>query len=352
MARVTFDVGSTSAKADLPTDERIATLGASDPQLVRTLFDYGRYLLIASSRPGTQPANLQGIWNDQIRPPWSSNYTININTEMNYWPAESANLAELHEPMLSFVRDLSVTGAKTASVNYGARGWVAHHNADLWRQSAPVGNYGEGDPVWALWTMAGPWLSQHLWEHYAFGGDQTYLKERAYPVMAGAAEFCLDWLVDDGRGHLVTAPSTSPEHKFVLADGRQAAVTYAASMDLALIWDLFRNLHQAEEAVLERPRFQAGSRRRSNGFSLITSTRRARFRSGPRTSSRPSASIGTSRICSACFLDARSRRPRRRCLPQRDGRWNCAATAAPAGAWRGRSTPGRGCATAIAPTVC
>jgi len=249
MRRVTFDIGSTTAKSDLPTEERIAMLGASDPQLVRMLFDYGRYLLIASSRPGTQPANLQGIWNDQIRPPWSSNFTININTEMNYWPAESSNLAELHEPMLSFVKDLSVTGAKTASVNYGARGWVAHHNADLWRQSAPVGNYGEGDPVWAVWMMAGPWLSQHLWEHYAFGGDRTYLKAHAYPVMVGAAEFCLDWLVDDGHGHLVTAPSTSPEHKFVLPDGQQAAVTYAASMDLAVIWDLFRNLQQAEDVL-------------------------------------------------------------------------------------------------------
>jgi alpha-L-fucosidase 2 len=249
MRRVTFEIGATTAKTDLPTDERIATLGASDPQLVRMLFDYGRYLLIASSRPGTQPANLQGIWNDQVRPPWSSNYTININTEMNYWPAESANLAELHEPMLSLVRDLSVSGARTAAVNYGMRGWVAHHNTDLWRQSAPVGNYGEGDPVWALWPMSGPWLSQHLWEHYAFGGDKTYLKERAYPVMAGAAEFCLGWLVDDSRGHLVTAPSTSPEHKFELPDGRRAAVTYAAAMDLAVIWDLFRNLQQAEEAL-------------------------------------------------------------------------------------------------------
>jgi alpha-L-fucosidase 2 len=249
MRRVTFDIGATTAKDDIPTDERIATLGATDPQLVRMLFDYGRYLLVASSRPGTQPANLQGIWNHQIRPPWSSNYTININTEMNYWPTESGNLADLHEPMLAFVRDLSVTGAQTASINYGARGWVAHHNADLWRQTAPVGNYGEGDPVWAFWPMAGPWLSQHLWEHYAFGGDPAYLKERAYPVMAGAAEFCLDWLTDDGRGHLVTAPSTSPEHKFVLPGGRQAAVTYAASMDLALIWDLFRNLQQAEDAL-------------------------------------------------------------------------------------------------------
>jgi alpha-L-fucosidase 2 len=249
MRRVTFDVGPASANEDIPTDERIATLGAKDPQLVGMLFDYGRYLLIASSRPGTQPANLQGIWNDRIRPPWSSNYTININTEMNYWPAESANLAELHEPMLSFVRDLSITGAQTASVNYGARGWVAHHNADLWRQTAPVGNYGDGDPVWAFWPMAGPWLSQHLWEHYAFGGDAAFLKDRAYPAMAGAAAFCLDWLTDDGRGRLVTAPSTSPEHKFVLPGGQQAAVTCAASMDLALIWDLFRNLQQAEEVL-------------------------------------------------------------------------------------------------------
>ena len=248
MHRVDFDIGATAA-ADVPTDERIATHGATDPQLVRMLFDYGRYLLIASSRPGTQPANLQGIWNDQIRPPWSSNYTININTEMNYWPAESANLAELHEPMLAFVRDLSVTGAQTAAINYGAHGWVAHHNSDLWRQTAPVGDYGAGDPVWALWPMAGPWMSQHLWEHYAFGGDTTYLRERAYPVMSGAAEFCLDWLTEDGRGHLVTAPSTSPEHKFALPNGQHAAITYAASMDLALIWDLFRNLQQAEEAL-------------------------------------------------------------------------------------------------------
>ncbi len=249
MGRVTLDLGATTAKTDLPTDERIATLGATDPQLVTMLFDYGRYLLVASSRPGTQPANLQGIWNDQVRPPWSSNWTVNINTEMNYWPAETANLAELHEPLISLVEDLSITGAKTAATNYGARGWTAHHNADLWRQSAPVGNYGDGDPVWALWPMAGPWLAQHLWEHYAFGGDRAYLRTRAYPVMAGAAEFCLDWLVDNGHGQLVTAPSTSPEHKFVLPDGTRAAVTQAASMDLALVWDLFRNLLQAD-AVL------------------------------------------------------------------------------------------------------
>ena len=248
MDRVTLEVG-TSSDNDIPTDERIS-LGAKDPQLVALLFAYGRYLLAASSRPGTQPANLQGIWNDQVRAPWSSNYTLNINAEMNYWPAETANLAELHEPLLDLIADLAVTGAKTARTNYGAGGWTAHHNSDLWRQSAPVGDFGGGDPVWGLWAMAGPWLAQHLWRHYVFGGDRTFLADRGYPLMKGAAEFCLDWLVDNGHGHLVTAPSTSPEHKFVLADGRTAGVSQAASMDLALIWDLFSNLLDAI-AVLE-----------------------------------------------------------------------------------------------------
>jgi alpha-L-fucosidase 2 len=247
--RVSLDLGSSAAPDDLPTDQRILKLGAKDPQLVETLFQYGRYLLIASSRPGSQPANLQGIWNDQLRAPWSSNYTININTEMNYWPAEVTNLSELHEPLLTFVTELAVTGARTAKTNYGARGWVAHHNSDLWRHSAPVGDYGFGDPVWAFWPMAGPWLSQHLFEHYLFTGDEGFLRTRVYPVMKGAAEFCLDWLIDDGRGHLVTSPSTSPEHKFLTADGQRAAVTFAATMDLALIRDLFGNLLHASEVL-------------------------------------------------------------------------------------------------------
>jgi alpha-L-fucosidase 2 len=247
--RVELELGPSAAPQDLPTDERIATYGARDPYLVTLLFQYGRYLLIASSRPGTQPANLQGIWNDHVRPPWSSNYTININTEMNYWPAEVTNLAELHQPLLDFIADLAANGRKTAEVNYGVRGWVAHHNADLWRQSAPVGDYGHGDPVWALWPMSAAWLSQHLWEHYAFGGDAAYLREKAYPLMKGAAEFYLDWLIEDGKGHLVTAPSTSPELKFVLPDGFRAAVSAASTMDMALIWDLFTNTIAATEAL-------------------------------------------------------------------------------------------------------
>jgi len=251
MGRVDIQLGPTLVQADMPTDERIAKLGAQDARLVALLFQYGRYLLIASSRPGTQPANLQGIWNQHVRAPWSSNWTLNINTEMNYWPAEPTNLGELHTPLLDFVCELSVNGRKTAETNYGLPGWTAHHNSDLWRQSAPVGNFGHGDPVWAFWPMGGAWLCRHLWEHYAFGGDLAYLRTRVYPVMKGAAEFCLAWLIEDDRGNLVTSPSTSPEHKFVLSDGRQAAVSMAATMDLAIIWDLFTNTIEASEILQE-----------------------------------------------------------------------------------------------------
>ncbi|HVX66227.1 MAG TPA: glycoside hydrolase family 95 protein, partial [Bryobacteraceae bacterium] len=176
--RVSLDLGS-SASAALPTDERLAAAKtASDPGLAALYFQFGRYLLISCSRPGTQAANLQGIWNDLVRPPWSSNYTVNINTQMNYWPAEVANLSECHEPLFAFLEELSRTGARTAQINYGAHGWVAHHNADLWRHTAPVGDFGKGDPVWSFWPMAGGWLSQHLWEHYAFTGDREFLKRR------------------------------------------------------------------------------------------------------------------------------------------------------------------------------
>jgi len=248
--RVELKLGASPAPADMPTDKRIAEYGANDPGLVELLFQYGRYLLIASSRPGTQPANLQGIWNDRTRPPWSSNWTLNINAQMNYWPAETCNLAECHEPLLDMVAELARRGAETARVNYGARGWVAHHNTDIWRQTAPVGAYGEGDPVWALWPMGGVWLTQHLWERYAFGGDVKWLREKAYPILKEAALFCLDWLIDDGRGRLVTAPSTSPEHKFVLPDGSGlAGVSRASTMDLSLIWELLGNCIQAAETL-------------------------------------------------------------------------------------------------------
>jgi alpha-L-fucosidase 2 len=238
--RVKIDLGS-SPDPQLPTDARLRRYPERpDLALEALLFQYGRYLLIAASREGSQPANLQGIWNQEVRPPWSSNYTININTQMNYWPAESCNLSECHRPLLDFIADLAKNGRRTAHTNYGARGWVAHHNADLWRQSAPVGRYGQGDPVWANWPMGGSWLCQHLWEHYLFTGEREYLLNQAYPLMKGAAEFCLDWLIPDGQGHLVTAPSFSPELKFITPDEKDtAAAAVAATMDLAIMRELF-----------------------------------------------------------------------------------------------------------------
>lgn len=240
--RVDLDLGK-SAGASLPTDERLAAYqaGQSDPQLEALYFQYGRYLLMASSRPGTQPAHLQGIWNPHMQPPWNSNYTTNINTEMNYWHAEVCNLSECHEPLFDMIRDISVAGARTARIHYGCGGWTAHHNVDLWRMTTPSA----GEASWAFWPMAGAWLSRHLWEHYAFSLDISFLKQTAYPLMKGAAEFCLDYLVESPSGELVTAPSTSPENKFLTAEGDRCSVSASSVMDMTMIRELFGNCIQA-----------------------------------------------------------------------------------------------------------
>jgi len=208
-------------------------------------FQYGRYLLMASSRPGTQPANLQGIWNQHVQPPWFSDYTTNINTEMNYWPAEVCNLSECHEPLLRMLGELAETGRRTAAIHYGARGWTAHHNVDLWRMSTPTG----GDASWAFWPMGGAWLAMHLWEHYLFTRDERYLKEYAYPLLKGAALFCLDWLVEGPDGYLVTNPATSPENKFVDEQGRPCSVSMATTSDLSIIRQLLEYAMAAAEAI-------------------------------------------------------------------------------------------------------
>ena len=203
--RVTLDLGITDA-AKLPTDERIKEFQTqNDPQLAALYFQYGRYLLIASSRPGSQPANLQGIWNDQTNPPWDSKYTININTQMNYWPAETTNLAECHEPLFDLIGELREAGRRTARAHYGASGFVAHHNTDLWRVATPVDG-----ARWGLWPLGGAWLATHLFEHYAFSGDIAFLRS-VYPTLKEASEFVLDFLVEDDDGHLVTNPSHSPD---------------------------------------------------------------------------------------------------------------------------------------------
>ncbi|CAK9209863.1 unnamed protein product [Sphagnum jensenii] len=216
-----------------------------DPALVVLLFQFGRYLLIASSRPGTFVSNLQGVWNNQLYPAWRCCPTLNINLEMNYWHAETCNLPECHQPLFDLIADLSVTGATTAKVNYGLGGWVSHHNADIWAQTAPVA----GDPVWALWPMSGAWLCLHLWEHYMFSLDKEFLRNQAFPLLKGCADFFLDWLVEDGNGNLVTNPSTSPEHHFIAPDGREASVSYGSTMDMAILHDLFSAIISAARVL-------------------------------------------------------------------------------------------------------
>jgi alpha-L-fucosidase 2 len=232
-----------SPAVNVPTDERLKRYaeGAGDNGLEILYFQYGRYLLISSSRPGGIPANLQGIWNNHVRPPWSSNFTTNINAEMNYWMVESANLSELHNPLINLISQLAVTGSKTTRNFYNASGWTVHHNTDIWAASNPV----SGSPSWANWPMGGAWLSQHLWEHYQFNGDKKYLLEVAYPLMKSAAQFCVEWLVENKDGYLVTAPSTSPENFFINDKGYKGAVSIASTMDISLIWDLFTNVIEA-----------------------------------------------------------------------------------------------------------
>lgn len=241
--RVSLDLGS-SPQVDKPTDIRLKEFASSyDPHLLSLYFQYGRYLLISSSQPGCQPANLQGKWNARVRPPWSSNYTTNINTEMNYWPAEVTNLSELHEPLVSMIEDWSKTGHETARYMYGCRGWVLHHNSDLWCVTGALDHAYCG-----LWPTAGAWMCQHLWDRYLYSGDKTYLK-RVYPLMKGASEFFIDFLVRDPRsGYLVVVPSPSPENS-PKGIGQKASLFAGNTMDNQLVFDLFSNTCKAAEIL-------------------------------------------------------------------------------------------------------
>jgi alpha-L-fucosidase 2 len=234
--RVSLDLGI-SATGNRPTDERLKVADKSaDPALIPLYFQFGRYLLIASSRPGDQPANLQGVWNESLKPAWDSKYTVNINAEMNYWSSEVANLAECAEPLYAMIDDLRVTGAKVAQAHYGARGWVLHHNTDLWRGAAPINNSNHG-----IWPTGGAWLTRHLWEHYVFSGDRDFLAKRAYPAMKEASEFFVDFLVKDPKtGWLVSGPSNSPE---------QGGLVMGPTMDHQIIRALFASTAQAAEIL-------------------------------------------------------------------------------------------------------
>lgn len=242
--RVKLDLGTTSATY-LPTDERLKNFrNTNDPQFVALYYQYGRYLLISSSQPGGQPANLQGIWNNDINPAWDSKYTININAEMNYWPAEKTNLSELHEPFLQMVKDLSVTGQETAKTMYGARGWMAHHNTDIWRATGAVDG-----AFWGLWTAGGGWASQHLWDHYLYTGDKEFLAS-VYPAIKGAALFYVDFLVEHPKYKwLVINPGNSPENAPQAHNG--SSLDAGTTMDTQIVFDVFSTTIRAAQILNE-----------------------------------------------------------------------------------------------------
>ncbi|MBE1441953.1 glycosyl hydrolase family 95 catalytic domain-containing protein [Paenibacillus sp. OAS669] len=250
MRRVSLELsrqGTSVETASLPTDARLQRFkdGGDDPALISLYFQFGRYLLMASSRPGSNPANLQGIWNESFTPPWESKYTININTEMNYWPAEVCNLAECHEPLFDLIDRMRPNGRITAQKVYGCKGIVAHHNTDMWGATQIEGNFMPG----SIWPMGAAWLSLHLWEHFRYGLDETFLRERAYPVMREAAEFFLDYMFEDKQGRLVTGPSTSPENKYIGSDGSVGCLSIGPSMDTQIVYTLFQACVDASQIL-------------------------------------------------------------------------------------------------------
>lgn len=249
--RVKLDLEDTDDDiAALPTDKQLlfyTDCKQRNPDLEELYFQFGRYLLISSSRTSGVPANLQGLWNESVLPPWSSNYTVNINLEENYWASGTANLIEMQYPLIEFIANLSKTGRKTAKDYYGVeRGWCLGHNSDIWAMTCPVG-LNEGDPSWACWTMGGTWLSTHIWEHYLFTLDKEFLRE-FYPVLKGAAEFCMDWLVEKD-GKLVTSPGTSPENKYITPDGYVGATSYGNTSDLAMIRECLMDAAEASKVL-------------------------------------------------------------------------------------------------------
>ena len=254
--RVHLDLGTTDA-AHLPTDERLEAVkaGASDPELVVLYFQYGRYLMMGSSRLGCLPANLQGIWNEHMNAPWNSDFHTNINLQMNYWVPEICNLAECHIPLFDYMETLVGPGSRTAKSHYGANGWVVHHLSDVWGFTTPA------DGTWGIWPVGAAWLCEHVWEHYLFGGDKDFLIGQGYPLMKGAARFILDFLVEAPEdtplaGKLVTNPSHSPENSFLKPDGTRSLFTYAATMDLEIIHELFTNCIACIDVLEEDAEFR------------------------------------------------------------------------------------------------
>jgi alpha-L-fucosidase 2 len=258
--RVSLDLGTEDEVVKIPTDERLIRFnsGQSDLQLQALYYQFGRYLLIASSRDQSMPSNLQGLWNDLVQPPWGSNYTTNINTEMNYWLAENTNLTECHTPLINFIGSLAVNGAKTAKTNFGIDGWCVFHNSDIWAKTSPAGGGTwdpRGAPRWSCWPMGGAWFSQDLFRHYEYTGDEIFLRDTAWPLMKGASDFLLGWLVEGPDGYLVTNPSSSPENTFKI-NGKTQEISMASTMDMSITRDLFTNCIKTLDILNIEPEYK------------------------------------------------------------------------------------------------
>ncbi len=269
--KVNLNLPSDPVLAQRPTDERIDSfVEDNDQSMITLLYQYGRYLMISGSRPGGQPLNLQGMWNDSVQPPWCSSYTININTEMNYWPAELTGLSECAEPLFTMIGEVAESGAETARDMYGLEGWMAHHNVSIWRETYPNDN-AVGS---SYWPMAAGWLTSHLWEHWLFTGDGQFLREKAYPLMKGAAEFYKGWLIENEDGYLVTPLSTSPENAYVVENGKACAIDQGSTMDMSIIRENFTR-------VVEAARYLGVDKEFADGLEDMTA-RLLPFRTGAR----------------------------------------------------------------------
>ncbi|MCX6213982.1 glycoside hydrolase family 95 protein [Spirosoma sp.] len=254
--RVAIQLAAETSQSQLPTDQRVDLFSnGKDPSFADLYFQYGRYLMIAGSRPGGQPLNLQGIWNDQMVPPWNGGYTININAQMNYWPAELTNLSECQEPFFKAVKELAINGHETARNMYGNDGWVAHHNMDIWRHAEPIDLCN-----CAFWPMAAGWLTSHFWEKYLFSGDKTFLKNEAFPLLKGAVQFYQGWLMKNEQGYLVTPVGHSPEQNFLYDDKKQATFSPGPTMDMAIVRESFSRYLEACKTLGIDDSFTAGVR--------------------------------------------------------------------------------------------
>lgn len=243
--RVSFILPAKKLQKELPTDERLKKFKEEEDQaLIAQLFQFGRYLMIAGSRGEGQPLNLQGLWNDQVLPPWNSGYTLNINLEMNYWPAGVTNLSECHQPLFKLIEEIADKGKELARDMYGLNGWAIHHNISIWREAYPS----DGFVYWFFWNMSGPWLCNHIWEHYLFTKDVDFLK-KYYPILKGSATFCSEWLIENSKGELVTPVSTSPENAYLMPDDTPASVCEGSTMDIAIIRSLFSNTIEASKIL-------------------------------------------------------------------------------------------------------